>query len=59
MEEGLTVEIMTPPGTVAGQELQVTVEGRQMNFVVPEGVREGEKLQLWFDPTAGTLWPLV
>ena len=34
-------------------------DGRQLAFTVPAGVQAGSELQLWFDPTLGTLSPLV
>lgn len=58
--EGQALKILVPDGVVAGQVLAVTVpDGRQLNFTVPAGFPPGSELELWFDPAAGSLSPLV
>lgn len=53
---GQALAIQVPTGVFAGQFLGVAVpDGRQLNFLVPEGVVQGSTIQLWFDPAAGTL----
>jgi len=53
---GQTVDVQLPAGIAAGQLLGVLVpDGRQINFTVPSGTAEGSSLQLWFDPSTGTL----
>mmetsp|Transcript_3721 Transcript_3721/g.6701 ORF Transcript_3721/g.6701 Transcript_3721/m.6701 type:complete len:359 (+) Transcript_3721:57-1133(+) len=58
--EGEALQIVIPDGVACGQALAVTVpDGRQLTFVVPAGYAAGSEIELWFDPAAGTLSPLV
>lgn len=58
--EGQVLQIAIPAGVSSGQTLCVTVpDGQQLNFTVPPGVSGGSELQLWYDPVAGTVSPLV
>ena len=51
---------MVPAGVSSGQALSVTVpEGPQVTFTVPPGVQAGSQLELWYDPTTGSVSPLV
>lgn len=55
---GQVLSIQVPAGVTAGQVLGVTVpDGCQVNVILPEGV--SEHLDLWFDPSAGTLTPML
>ena len=57
---GQVLQIAIPAGVSSGQTLSVTVpDGQQLNFTVPPGVSGGSELQLWYDPVAGTVSPLV
>ena len=57
---GQVLQIAIPAGVSSGQTLCVTVpDGQQLNFTVPPGVSGGSELQLWYDPVAGTVSPLV
>lgn len=48
-----------PAGVAAGQVLAITVlDGKQIEFTVPEGSQGGDHLELWYDPVAGTLTPI-
>lgn len=56
VEASSTVMMQVPPGVSAGQLIAVTVpNGRQVNFALPDGAREGEVLRLWFDPISNSL----
>jgi len=60
VEPGQVLQIMVPAGVSSGQGLSVTVpEGHQVTFTIPPGVQPGSQLELWYDPAAGTLSPLV
>ena len=57
---GQVLQIVVPAGVTSGQILSVNVpDGRQLTFEVPPGSPPGSELQLWFDPAAGTVSPLV
>ena len=57
---GQVLQIPIPAGVSSGQTLSVTVPGgRQLNFTVPPGMAGRSKLQLRYDPVAGTVSPLV
>ena len=54
------MQIQVPPGVVTGQAVAVTVpDGRQVNFLLPPSVVGGQQLNLWFDPVACSLNPLL
>ena len=58
--EGQVLQIVVPAGVSSGQALSVTVpEGPQVTFTVPPGVQAGSQLELWYDPTTGSVSPLV
>mmetsp|Transcript_50461 Transcript_50461/g.61877 ORF Transcript_50461/g.61877 Transcript_50461/m.61877 type:complete len:284 (-) Transcript_50461:247-1098(-) len=58
--EGEVLQIVIPAGVSSGQALSVNVpDGRQLTFEIPPGVMAGSRLQLWYDPVAGTVSPLV
>ena len=58
--EGQVLQIVVPGGVSSGQALSVTVpEGPQVTFTVPPGVQAGSQLELWYDPTTGSVSPLV
>ena len=57
---GQVLQIVVPAGVSSGQALSVTVpEGPQVTFTVPPGVQAGSQLELWYDPTTGSVSPLV
>lgn len=59
-ESDQTLSIEVPAGVKSGQTIGITVpDGRQIQFVVPEGKEAGHQLDLWFDSAAGTLVPLL
>jgi hypothetical protein len=50
------IQVEVPLGCVPGQHLGVTMSnGRQVNVVVPEGVKAGDILDLEFNPATGAL----
>lgn len=56
----VVLQIQVPAGVSAGQLLGVAVPGgRQLNIAVPAGAYAGQTLDLFYDPVAGTLAPLV
>jgi len=58
--EGQVLQIVVPAGVSSGQALSVTVpEGPQVTFTIPPGVQAGSQLELWYDPTTGSVSPLV
>lgn len=58
--EGEVLQIVVPAGVFSGQTLSVTVpDGRQLACMIPAGVSAGCELQLWVDPVAGSVTPLV
>lgn len=57
---GQVLQIVIPAGVTSGQALSVTVpDGPQLSFTVPPGSGPGSELQLWYDPVACTVSPLV
>jgi len=56
VDPSATVLVQVPAGVGGGQLIAVTVpSGRQVNFKLPAGAREGQTLRLWFDPISSTL----
>lgn len=50
------LQVNVPLGSAPGQLLEIIVPGGQrFEVAVPETARAGTDLQLWYDPTNGTL----
>jgi len=59
-QDGVVLQIQIPAGVSAGQLLGVTVPGgSQINFAIPPGVIAGQTVDLFYDPAAATLAPLL
>lgn len=56
LTETCLLEIEIPHGASAGELLGVTVpDGQQLTFPVPEGAKGGTVIELWYDPSEGSL----
>lgn len=50
------LQVRVPPGAAPGQLLEVVVpSGQRLEVALPETAHAGADLQLWYDPTKGTL----
>lgn len=59
-QDGVVLQIQIPAGVTAGQLLGVTVPGgSQLNVAVPSGVVAGQTVDLFYDPAAASLVPLL
>jgi len=59
-EDASVVEVVIPEGVVPGQVLAVTVpDGKQVHWTIPEGVRAGSHVELFYNAEQGTLTRLT